>query len=170
MMCLIYCRVSYFLANFWVVMSLKALMVSGEISGSLVIACNKEHLFRASLIYTVLGEKRKMKQKCSRYIFALGEWGRCRETHGKAAVCPPARWGFWPPRLWMLGSVLQGNLSKSTPCFLHMGGKKKRLSYGFVMIQSNFERRRGPGRALQGSGRLGEMHRGPLGCQLHESG
>lgn len=59
MMSLIYCRVSYFLANFWVVMSLKALMVSGEISDSLVIACNTEHLFRASLIYTVLGEKRE---------------------------------------------------------------------------------------------------------------
>lgn len=53
------------------------------------------------------------------------------------------------------GPVLRGDLCKSTPCFLHTGDKNKTtLSHGFVMIRSNFWRRRGPGRALWGSGAL----------------
>jgi len=63
MMCLIHCGVGYFLANFWVVMSLKEFMVSGEISDSLVFACSKEHLFRASLACTVLGGKKREKDE-----------------------------------------------------------------------------------------------------------
>lgn len=65
-MCLIYSRVGYFLANFWVVPSLKALMASGEISDSLGIACNEEHLFRASLVCSGLGGETERKAKQER--------------------------------------------------------------------------------------------------------
>lgn len=147
--------VIYFLAKFWVVMSSKALMVSGGISDPLIIACNKEHLVGASLVCTGLGwRERKMKQEHSCYLWekrlthefthhcASGKgngrsfWERQSHCQGTEPMRePPCRAGVCPlaPCLILQSFVpwtwaMCGGC-KSTRSFLHMGEGGKVFSW-----------------------------------------